>query len=162
MQLVGAPGIVSAVRQLVIPTDEAIQFIDITDQVSDFVAEQGVSNGTVTIFTRHTTAAIRIQEDEPLLLRDLKEFLEKLAPRGAHYHHNDFRIRTEHMHEDESPNGNSHCLQLLLGTSESIPVVNSKMLLGTWQRIFFVELDGPRPGNGPVREVLLQAFGTRD
>jgi secondary thiamine-phosphate synthase enzyme len=48
------------------------------------------------------------------------------------------------MHDDESPNGHAHCLQLMLGTSQSIPVADGELLLGTWQRIFLVELDGPR------------------
>jgi secondary thiamine-phosphate synthase enzyme len=160
MQLLSAPGVVTKLRRLVVETDEAVQFVDITDRVADVVRQSGLRDGMVTVFTRHTTAAIRIQEAEPLLLEDLREFLEKLAPRGAHYRHNDFRIRTEHMHEDESPNGNSHCLQLLLGASEAVPVADGDLLLGTWQRVFFVELAGPRPGNGPIREVLVQVFGT--
>ena len=160
MQLVSAPGLVTSLRRLAIETRAPIEFVDLTAQVEEVVRESGLRDGTVTVFTRHTTAAIRVQEDEPLLLEDLRAFLERLAPREAHYRHNDFRIRTEHMHEDESPNGNSHCLQLLRGTSESIPVAEGKMLLGTWQRLFFVELDGPRPGLGPVREVLIQVLGT--
>jgi secondary thiamine-phosphate synthase enzyme len=56
------------------------------------------------------------------------------------------------MHPDESPNGHSHCLQLLLGSSETVPVMDGELQLGTWQRLFLVELDGPRPD----REVLLQ------
>jgi len=57
------------------------------------------------------------------------------------------------MHDDESPNGHAHCLQLMLGTSESIPVADGELLLGTWQRVFLVELDGPRES----REVIIQA-----
>jgi thiamine phosphate synthase YjbQ (UPF0047 family) len=59
------------------------------------------------------------------------------------------------MHPDESPNGHSHCLQFLLGSSETVPVMGGQLLLGQWQRIFLVELDGPRP----EREVLIQAVG---
>jgi secondary thiamine-phosphate synthase enzyme len=62
------------------------------------------------------------------------------------------------MHDDESPNGHSHCMQLLLGSSEAIPVRDGQLQLGTWQRIFLVELDGPRP----AREVLIQAVGAAD
>ena len=129
--------------------------LDITDQVAQVVQATGLRDGLVTVFSRHTTAAVRIQEDEPLLLKDLHAFLQRLAPAGDHYHHNDFRIRTHHMHDDESPNGHSHCLQFLLGTSESVPVMDGEMLLGTWQRIFLIELDGPRPR----REVLVQTLG---
>jgi secondary thiamine-phosphate synthase enzyme len=122
--------------------------IDITDRVSGLARTLGSWHGTANIFSSHTTAAVRIQEDEPLLLEDLRDFLSRLAPSDAPYAHNDFRRRTEHMHPDERPNGHSHCLHLLLGPSATVPVVNGKLQLGTWQRIFFVELDGPRPQRG--------------
>ena len=142
-------------RRLVLETREPIQFLDITDEVAAIVASAGVRDGIVTIVSRHTTLAVRIQEDEPLLLEDLLSFLRRLAPANVHYQHNDFRIRTQHMHDDESPNGHAHCLQFLLGTSESIPVMDGELQLGQWQRIFAVELDGPRPR----RELLVQTLG---
>jgi secondary thiamine-phosphate synthase enzyme len=145
-------------RRLALETREPIQFLDITDQVAAIVRSTGVRDGIVTIVSRHTTAAVRIQEGEPLLLEDLLTFLRRLAPANAHYQHNDFSIRTEHMHPDESPNGHSHCLQFLLGTSESLPVVDGELALGEWQRVFLVELDGPRPR----REVLIQTVGVAD
>ena len=98
---------------------------------------------------------MRIQEDEPLLLEDLRRFLSHLAPSDAAYGHNDFRVRTQHMHPDERPNGHAHCLQLLLGSSESVPVMDGELQLGEWQRLFLVELDGPRPR----RELLVQVMG---
>jgi secondary thiamine-phosphate synthase enzyme len=142
-------------RRLVFKSSEPIQFLDITDEIVEVVRATGIADGIVTILSRHTTAAIRIQEAEPLLLEDLLAFLRRLAPANAHYQHNDFRIRTHHMHDDESPNGHSHCLQLLLGSSESVPVMDGELQLGQWQRIFLVELDGPRP----KREVLVQTMG---
>jgi secondary thiamine-phosphate synthase enzyme len=148
--------LVTQIVQLTFRTHDSIGFQDITEDVADVVRSAGIRDGQVTVFSRHTTAAIRIQEDESLLLQDLVGFLERLAPRDLPYGHNDFRIRTEHMHADESPNGHSHCLQLLLGTSETIPVVDGELQLGTWQRIFLVELDGPRHR----REVLVQALGS--
>ena len=119
------------------------------------MTEAGLHNGLVQVFSRHTTAAVRIQEDEPLLLEDLRQFLSRLAPADAAYGHNDFRVRTHHMHPDERPNGHAHCLQLLLGSSESVPVVDGQLQLGEWQRLFLVELDGPRP----QRELLVQVMG---
>jgi secondary thiamine-phosphate synthase enzyme len=145
-------------RRMVVETHEPIQFVDITDEVADTVRASGVRNGIVTVVSRHTTAAIRIQEAEPLLLEDLLGFLRRLAPSNVHYQHNDFRIRTHHMHDDESPNGHSHCLQFLLGTSESLPVMDGELMLGEWQRFFLVELDGPRAR----REVLIQTVGSSD
>ena len=144
-----------SMRRLAFATTEPIQFLDITDDVARAVRSTGVQNGIVTIVSRHTTMAVRIQEDEPLLLQDLLSFLQRLAPANVHYQHNDFRVRTHHMHDDESPNGHSHCLQFLLGTSETVPVMDGELLLGQWQRIFLVELDGPRAR----REVLIQAVG---
>jgi|SRR5215472_18266475 len=155
MQLSSAPGVASLLRRLVVETREPIQFLDITDDVASVVSEAGLREGVVTVFSRHTTAAVCIQEAEPLLLDDLRSFLERSAPAHAHYRHNDFRVRTVHMHDDESPNGHAHCLQLMLGTSESVPVLDGELLLGTWQRVFLVELDGPRPR----REVIIQAQG---
>jgi secondary thiamine-phosphate synthase enzyme len=142
-------------RRLAFETREPIQFVDITDEVAQAVRSTGVQDGIVTIVSRHTTMAVRIQEAEPLLLEDLLGFLRRLAPSNVHYQHNDFRIRTHHMHDDESPNGHSHCLQFLLGTSETVPVMDGELLLGQWQRIFLVELDGPRE----KREVLIQTVG---
>ena len=153
-----APGIASRLRRLVFETTAAIQFVDITDEVADLVRVAGLREGVANVFSRHTTAAICIQEAEPLLLEDLRDFLERSAPAQSHYRHNDFRVRTVHMHDDESPNGHAHCLQLMLGTSQSVPVLDGELLLGTWQRIFLVELDGPRQS----REVVIQALGATD
>ena len=63
------------------------------------------------------------------------------------------------MHEDECPNGHSHCAHLLLSTSESIPIIDGKIALGQWQRIFLVELDSGFSKNGQEREVLVQIIG---
>ena len=135
-------------------TERAPQFIDITDLVQDKVAESGVREGTATVFCRHTTAAIRINEHEPLLLSDMEEFLKRVAPRELYYRHNDFSIRTENMTEDECPNAHAHCQHLMLGASETIPIMDGRLALGRWQRVFLVELDRPRE-----REVCVQIIG---
>jgi len=132
----------------------APEFIDITQEVKDVLTRSGIREGSVLIFTRHTTAAIEINEDEPLLMQDLKQFLLRMAPRDGDYKHNDFFIRTANMTEDECPNGHAHCQHLLLGTSETIPVVEGELLLGRWQRIFLIELDRPRE-----RQVFIQVQG---
>jgi secondary thiamine-phosphate synthase enzyme len=142
-------------RVLKLATDQPIQLIDITRPIEAFVREACLKDGLVQVFSCHTTAAVRIQEDEPLLLEDLRRFLARLAPADHAYGHNDFRVRTQHMHPDERPNGHAHCLQLLLGSSESVPVVDGELRLGEWQRLFLVELDGPRP----QRELLVQLMG---
>ncbi len=141
-------------RLITIETEQAPQFIDITEGVERAVAESGVTEGFALIYSRHTTAAIRINEAEPLLLRDMAEFLERVAPRDCAYRHNDFSIRTANMTEDECPNGHAHCQHLLLGASEAIPILNGRLQLGRWQRVFLIELDRPR-----TREVLVQILG---
>jgi len=132
----------------------APEFIDITADVIKAVESSGIREGMVVVFSRHTTAAVKINENEPLLLRDMSRFLEEAAPREANYRHNDFVIRTANMTEDECPNGHAHCQHLLLGASETIPISDGKLLLGRWQSIFLIELDRPRP-----REVVVQVQG---
>jgi secondary thiamine-phosphate synthase enzyme len=152
----------AAVREINLVSTKPIQLLDITEDAAAFSGDFVSWYGTVNIFSRHTTAAVRIQEDEPLLLEDLREVLTRLAPPDAPYGHNDFGVRTQHMHPDERPNGHSHCLHLLLGASASVPVVDGVLQLGTWQRIFVVELDGPRADRQVQLHVTgLQAAGSR-
>lgn len=139
---------------LKVDTKDAPQLIDITDWVKGCVTESKVSNGLVLVYSRHTTAAVKINENEPLLIEDMAEFLERIAPRDAYYRHNDFSIRTVNMTEDESPNGHAHLQHLMLGCSETIPLIDGKIPFGQWQSIFFIELDHPRP-----REVMVQIVG---
>ncbi len=137
----------------------APEFVDITDRITECVQDSRIRNGLAVAFSRHTTAAITIQENEPLLLEDMANFLERVSPRSAQYRHNDFSVRTVHMHEDECPNGHSHCQHLTLGSSEYIPIIDGALALGTWQRIFMVELDFQKAGNGVEREILVQILG---
>ena len=139
---------------LSVKTKEAPEFIDITDWVSNCVAESRVNNGFAVVYSKHTTAAVKINENEPLLLEDMACFLEGVAPRHADYRHNDFEIRTVNMTPDESPNGHAHLQHLLLGTSETVPIINGEMQFGTYQSIFFIELDHPRN-----RQVMVQVVG---
>ena len=84
----------------------------------------------------------------------MENLLERLSPRHAEYRHNDFSVRTVNMNPDEVPNGHAHCQHLFLGTSETIPIVDGAMRFGTYQSIFLIELDHPRP-----REVVVQVLG---
>ena len=137
----------------------APEFIDITDRVAAIVEESGLRNGIAVVFSKHTTAAIIIQENEPLLLQDMASLIERSSPRNAHYRHNDFDVRTVHMHEDECPNGHSHCQHLTLGTSETIPVIDGVLAIGEFQRVFMVELDHIKALEVAYREVLVQTVG---
>ncbi len=148
-----APAIVISAA-LDLETTAAPGFHDITEDVCAIVSESGVQFGQVTVFSTHTTASIRLNENEPLLLRDLARTLRQIAPSGSYYEHNDFGRRTVNMNPDECANGHSHCQHLFLATSETIPIVEGKPVLGTYQSIFLVELDHPR-----MRRVLVNVIG---
>jgi isopentenyl-diphosphate delta-isomerase len=136
-------------------TAEAGQFIDITDDLSGILRASHVRRGLVHVYSAHTTAAIRINENEPLLLDDFRRFLETVAPRadGAYLH--DDMDRRAGVPPDEPRNGHAHCRHLLLGASETVPVVDGRLDLGRWQRVFLVELCSPRE-----REVVVHVLGT--
>ena len=141
-------------EELELETTGAPGFHDITEDVCAIVAESGISFGHVTVFSTHTTAAIRINENEPLLLRDMARTLRQIAPSNAYYEHNDFGRRTVNMNPDECANGHAHCQHLFLSASESIPVLDGRPMLGTYQSIFLIELDHPK-----VRQVLVTVVG---
>jgi secondary thiamine-phosphate synthase enzyme len=135
---------------LAILSTRPCEFVDITLLVADAVSEAGIAAGTALVFSRHTTAAIVINEAEPGLLQDMERMLERLAPREGEYLHNEM-ARTI---PNEPENGHAHLRHLLLGASETVTVVEGRLHLGTWQRIFMAELDGPRN-----REVVVQVTG---
>lgn len=141
-------------KKLKIKTQKSPQFIDLTDEVVSFVGQSGIKNGQVLVCSQHTTAAIKINENEPLLINDMENFLGSLAPQDKFYNHNDFEKRTANMQKDECPNGHAHCQHLLLQTSETLPIIAGKLQLGAWQRIFLIELDRARE-----RGVVIQVMG---
>lgn len=145
-------GLKTTSQTLQIRTERGPQFIDITAHVEDAIQQAGLQNGFALVFSKHTTAAIRINEAEPHLIRDMEEMLEKVIPAAHDYGHN------RHAHavsvDGELPNGHSHCQHLLLGASEAVPVVDGQLMIGRWQRVFLVELDHARD-----REVLINLIG---
>jgi secondary thiamine-phosphate synthase enzyme len=116
-----------------IMTTSRIELVDITDKVENQVKESGVYEGICVVSTRHTTTAIIINENETGLRSDIVDVLEKLVPPSANYQHD--RIDN---------NADAHLRAVLLGSSKTVPILNGRLVLGTWQRIFFIELDGPR------------------
>lgn len=147
--------VVSRIFTLITPG--APEFIDITDEVMAAAKKSKVRNGIVTVYVKHTTAAIRINEKESGFIQDFKDYLNKEFPPFNYYRHNDMKIRTENIDCDDDrcdKNGHSHCQHMLLGTSETIPIVDGKLTLGRWQRVFLVELCSSRQ-----REVVLQVIG---
>jgi secondary thiamine-phosphate synthase enzyme len=120
-------------------TEKAVQFVDLTETVAERVRQSGVDEGMVVVQSRHTTAAVLVNENEEHLLEDLQDLLERWAPAGARY---------------EKPNGHAHARALLLGTSVCLNVAEGRVDLGRWQSVFLVELDGPRR-----RSVSVQVLG---
>jgi secondary thiamine-phosphate synthase enzyme len=115
------------------------------------VAGSGVRDGLLTVSSPHTTARINVNEREPQLARDMVAFLQQLAPAGAGYLHDRAPV-------DGRINAHSHLLGLLMSAAQTIPVAGAEPVLGGWQAIFFVELDGPRAR----RSVELQLLGLGD
>lgn len=136
------------------PTKELFDFIDLTDQIKEFLAGTSIKNGLVNVQCLHTSAALMINENEPLLLEDIKLNLNNIAPKDGNYNHDDFDRRTVNMCPDECVNGHSHCKAIHLPASITLNFKENKLQLGQWQRIFLVELDHARP-----RTIQVQVIG---
>lgn len=142
-----------------VDTERPFHVLDVTEEAADLVRRSGVHEGTLMVYTPHTTCAVKINERETGFLDDLRLFMEDLVPSDAYYRHDDLEIRTENLDDpDTEPlNGHAHIKAMLLGSSsEHVPVVDGELTMGRWQRIFFVELDRARP-----RRIVLQVQGWR-
>lgn len=146
-------GLLFFVPEINIETKTQFEIIDITGQVRELVAESGVADGAVVVFAPHTTAAIRLNHFEPLLIQDIMKMLYRLAPIDLNYSHDFFEIRQQ-LRADERSNGHAHVKSFLLGASEVIPLEKGALTLGERQSIFFVELDG-----GRERRVIVKVLG---
>jgi len=119
-------------KELRIKSNQRNQMIDITDEVQQLVKEEKIADGYLIVYVPHTTAGITINEGaDPDVQQDIIETLEKLIPVNASYHHSE-------------GNSDAHIKASLLGASVTVLVTNGKLVLGTWQHIFFYEGDGPR------------------
>lgn len=139
-------------------TNDYLEFRDITEEVEKFVKETKIQNGMILVYSMHTTLSVSVTEHETGIFGDFKDLVCKLIPKDCYYRHNDLSIRTENLVCQSGPsdclNGYSHCTQLLMRNSETIPIVDGKMVFGKWQRIFMIELDCARK-----RQIFLQAMG---
>ncbi|MFC1721705.1 secondary thiamine-phosphate synthase enzyme YjbQ [Patescibacteria group bacterium] len=125
-------------------TKKKYDFKDITKKVEKVVKDSGVKNGLVNVQSKHTSSAVYVNENEPLLLKDMKQNWSDLFSAKKSYQHDDFKVRTVNMCKGECENGHSHLNAVLLGTSVTLNIVRGKIRFGKWQRVFFVELDRPR------------------
>jgi secondary thiamine-phosphate synthase enzyme len=129
-------------------------FFDVTDLVRG-VQRSGIQHGQLLAATAHTTCALIVQENEPLLLADLAERLSRFASIDEAYRHNEMDRRTVNVcGPEECANGHSHCQHAVLGASIGLPVRDRDLVLGRWQRLLLVELDHPRS-----RELTVQVTG---
>ena len=140
---------VLARRELRVTTERLFHVVDVTDEARQLLADSGIREGTLTVFTPHTTCAVKINEHETCFLEDLRLFMERLVPDDAYYRHDDFEIRDPatlaSTAEEEPINGHSHIKQMLLGaSSETVPAIGGELALGRFQRIMFIELDQSR------------------
>jgi secondary thiamine-phosphate synthase enzyme len=129
--------------------------IDLTDEVAELVRASGVEEGSVLVFSPHTTCCVMVGAPGGATVAALEEAMERIAPDGAYYAHDDLAVRTENLVEDESANAPAHIFHVIAGgASQCIPVTDGKLTLGDDQRILFVELDCSR-----ARRYCVQVLG---
>jgi len=122
-------------------TKGEIELIDLTSKVKEVVNTSGIRNGLIHVFAPHATGVIILTEHEPSLDNDIKDFLEKIIPKHAGYRH--------------PSNAHSHLRSMLLCPDKTLPVIDGRVVLGTWQSLVFVETDvHPRR-----RTVIMQTLG---
>jgi secondary thiamine-phosphate synthase enzyme len=127
------------VRYINIKSKTRTEIIDITEKLQEVVREAGISNGICHVFVPHTTAGVTINEGaDPSVQRDILTYLNKLVPFDGDYHHRE-------------GNSSAHIKTSLIGVSEHVFVDEGKLVLGTWQSVFFCEFDGPRHRRVAVR-----------
>ena len=133
-------------KTIKIQTKGENEIIDLTDKISNLVSKSGILNGNATNFVSGSTGSVTTNEFEPGLIQDFPEMLNRIAPKNLDYGH-------EKMWHDG--NGHSHVKASLLGASLTIPFINGKLCLGTWQQIVFIELNT----RGRSRDLILQLIG---
>ena len=136
-------------ENFVIETHDRIELVDLTDRVMEYLRRFKIREGTIALWSMHTTCALFINESQKALLDDIKRFLEDVVARDRYYRHND----PEHSDCDRM-NADSHLRALLLGHSVTLQISGGEIVLGQWQRILMAELDGPRS-----RTLRAQVFG---
>ena len=132
------------VKEITLRTTSKYQLIDITSNVEDIVRESGIRNGLCLVFAPHATAAIIANEHEYGLMNDIVNKIKSDFPENGKWQHN--------LIDD---NAHAHLASSFIGASKVFPVINGKLIRGTWQNIFLVEMDGPRS----YRRILVEVLG---
>ena len=131
-------------KKIVMNTKKRIDFVRITDIVKKAVKESGVQDGIVLVNPMHITSSVFINDNESGLIKDFKEWLEKLAPKDFDYNH----------HQTGEDNGFSHLWRTIMGRETVVSVQNFELELGTWEEIFYGEFDGQRD-----KRILIKVLG---
>jgi secondary thiamine-phosphate synthase enzyme len=132
------------VRYINVKSKSRTEFIDITEKVQEVLKETGIVSGICHLYVPHTTAAITINEGaDPSVQRDIQALLNRLIPFEGDYHHRE-------------GNSSAHIKATVIGISRSVFIEEGRLVLGTWQSIFFCEFDGPRH-----RRVALKFVGDK-
>ena len=140
-------------QKIEIKSTTQVEFVDITDKVSEVVDNSGVREGQVLIYSPHTSASIVINHNETMLLQDFMRVLYRIVPISDRYSHDLFELNKSNKSDGRS-NGHSHCKSMLLGVSETVPIEKGRMLLTEKQSIFMAEMDGSR-----TRDIIVQVIG---
>lgn len=120
-------------RTITVSSSKRLEMIDITSEINKIIKKSGIKQGICNIFCAHATAAIAINENyDPNVCDDFHECLSRLIPKG------------KWKHDKVDSNADAHIKAAIIGPSETIPIKDGKLLLGTWQNCMFVEFDGPR------------------
>lgn len=135
-----------------IVTGKGISIHNMNNEILKILTDSGIRNGFLTVTSQHTTTAVTINENESRLLIDVENFFSQLVPAEARYLHNDIHLRE--CPPDEPENAHAHIVAMLLGSSEAIPLHEGKLMLGQWQSVMLVELDGSRQ-----RKLAIQITG---
>jgi secondary thiamine-phosphate synthase enzyme len=134
---------------ITIETDQRIELCDLTDRLMAMVRRVRIAEGTINLFSMHTTCTVFINEVQAALHADIKKFLEHVVARDADWMHND----PDHSDCDRM-NADAHLRAMLLGHSLTLQISGGELVLGQWQRVLLAELDGPR-----ARTVRVQVMG---
>lgn len=129
------------IRYIDLKSRARTEFIDITGDIKEMLKAANIGNGVCHLFVLHTTAGITVNEGADAAVQtDINRFLSKLVPQDPYFNH-------------AEGNSDAHIKSALVGTSQTLQVENGKLVLGTWQSVFFCEFDGPRPRRVAVKIV---------
>ncbi|MEW8506836.1 MAG: secondary thiamine-phosphate synthase enzyme YjbQ [Candidatus Thiodiazotropha sp.] len=137
-------------KELEISTRDSFEVVDITENVKALLADSGLLQGMVTLTSLHTTCALSVNENEERLFEDIRNFFLSAAPPGEAYKHDDLHLRVN-IPPDEPKNAHSHLIAMMIGNGEVVSIANGELVLGQYQSILLLEMDGPRERRVAVR-----------